>query len=200
MIFWWWGSVVIGAAFPFIALLAPTALWPYAWSGYGAALFVVVPFVQGLLVSFTIQRTGSNKYASAMVGTAISGLLFAAALVTLAYEGMMCLFMALPLWGIVLLLGALLGEAIVKLDKGSVPFVIGIVPITLLPAIRDDIGPPLLQCAKPAHRSTLLLNRIEFGRFCLIWTDSASPRHGTSAWASLAQLERGHMEITEFVG
>lgn len=100
---------IIGAAF---VVLETRVTVDYGWG-----MFVALPFAQGLLaVWFTGARNAKApsigmSIAVAMLSLAISGVLLAAFLV----EGLVCLAMAAPLAIVLVLIGALVGRAVLTI-------------------------------------------------------------------------------------
>lgn len=81
---------------------------------YGWGLFVGLPFAQGLLSVLLYSRHEGRGLGSCLLVSFLSVLFTALALLALAIEGVICIFMAAPLAVILAALGATLGYVIQK--------------------------------------------------------------------------------------
>jgi uncharacterized membrane protein YhaH (DUF805 family) len=105
-------SALLGVAASAAVGLGMMAISVYGLGLYGAALFFLTPFVMGAVSAFLFNRPAPRGVGQtilvALASTAIAG----AAMMLFALEGLVCLLMALPIAGVVALLGALIGRAI----------------------------------------------------------------------------------------
>jgi uncharacterized membrane protein YhaH (DUF805 family) len=92
------GGIAVGALYASVLTQASV----YLFHSYGAAIFFGTPFVTGVASSYLLNMRASRSYATS-IGVSSAALLFGGlALLLLAFEGVICLFMAAP---IVLALG-----------------------------------------------------------------------------------------------
>ena len=93
----------------------------YALRAYGAALFVGAPFVSGFTSAFVLARWNANVRAGEVVGVALLALFVGStAFLVLAWEGLFCIAMAVPIGGVLAILGALVGRSVATSDRKSV--------------------------------------------------------------------------------
>lgn len=114
------------------ALIASLGTSLFVWLGigvlahYGAALFLGIPFLQGLLVGVLAQRRdfwgASNLFfLSACFSTVL--------LLGFGFEGLLCIFMAAPLWIGMGLMGVALGRTLLHADYRHVAPALFVVPV-----------------------------------------------------------------------
>lgn len=92
---------------------------------YGTALFVAAPFVQG----FTAGVLAGPDHARAVRAWSISVFVLMTGLVVFAYEGLVCIAMAAPIWVTCGLFGMMLGRALRGVMRPSVVATILLLPI-----------------------------------------------------------------------
>jgi uncharacterized membrane protein YhaH (DUF805 family) len=85
----------------------------FALGVYGGALFVGAPFVSGFATAFVLARWNPGVRASEAIGVALLALLVgSSAFLVLAWEGLFCIAMAIPIGGVLATLGALIGRSV----------------------------------------------------------------------------------------
>ena len=94
--------------------LSLTLLSVFVLEEYGSALFVGTPFVLGALSAVVVHRDGYRGTKTTYVNAAMTFVIANGALLIFALEGVICIVMAAPLTGILMMLGAALGDAIVR--------------------------------------------------------------------------------------
>ena len=78
-------------------------------SAYGAALFFATPFAIGVITALRARKLGACSLRQVFAISSLSIIVIGAALLLFAFEGVICLVMALPLAGVVALFGAFFG-------------------------------------------------------------------------------------------
>ncbi len=92
--------------------LSMLAFSVYALDIYGFALFFVTPFVMGAMSAYIYNRPTIQPLGATMGVALVSVILTGSAILLFALEGLVCLLMAFPIAGVVVLLGAVAGRAI----------------------------------------------------------------------------------------
>jgi uncharacterized membrane protein YhaH (DUF805 family) len=89
----------------------------YLLNSYGGSLFLGTPLMMGAATAYFFNRTSSHGFGlSALLG-ALSVLFGCVAMLLFAFEGVLCLLMALPMAVPVAALGGLLGKAIADASR-----------------------------------------------------------------------------------
>lgn len=155
-------SALFGIAVGFAYSLASVVLCIYFFKSYGAALFFGTPLITGAVTGYSYNRWYVQSTRATLGLASIAALSFAAGLLLLGLEGVVCLVMATPIMLPLGILGALVGRAIAidqhtiskKKDQGLLgcllvlPFIAGLEPhVTLLPEYEvltsiDIAAPP----------------------------------------------------------
>lgn len=153
---WMWlprsvlGSALLAVGASVLLALGATALGTKVLRDYGWGLFAGVPFAMGFLAAIihgARQRRTINQ--SLMVAFA-AVMLAGAALLSLAFEGLICLIMAAPLAFALAAIGALMGHAVQATRWRRTPPQLYCVPLLAVPlmlgteTLRPD-PPPLLK-------------------------------------------------------
>ena len=122
----YWIAITIALTITWLA----TYLVVIQWKDYGVATFILTPFILGILPVLLRGRSGafSRKGAFVMGLTAIS--LYSIGLVLFAWEGLICIVMALPLAIPICLLAAWIGYLLVGYRRPQ-----GILPVLIAAAI-----------------------------------------------------------------
>ena len=100
----------IGVGFGF--MFAMSMLCVYFFGSYGTSLFFGTPLVAGATTAFSYNRWVPHSVGETLGLAALSSLCFAAALLLIGLEGLICIAMAAPIILPLSLLGALIGRAI----------------------------------------------------------------------------------------
>ena len=114
-----YGSAIFGAlggaAFGLLAVLVSVV----GLRNYGGPLFLGTPFVQGVVCgwAFNRERVRSTRETVAVVWTSL--FLVAGVVFLFAMEGIVCLLMALPIAGVLGIMGAIVGRNIAMRGRGS---------------------------------------------------------------------------------
>jgi len=91
----------------------------FAFGSYGLTLFLATPFIQGMVVGYAFNR-GQLRSTSETTGVVWLSLLLVGGVVLLfALEGALCVAMALPLAGVLALLGGAVGRAMAQARSGT---------------------------------------------------------------------------------
>lgn len=107
-----WGSALMAIAVNLVSGLIFTRLSVHTLQQYGWGLFVGLPFCLGLTSSL-IYSYHKPRSLSACITVALLSLGFVfLGLLVFAFEGVVCLFMAAPIAGVIAVFGALLGYGI----------------------------------------------------------------------------------------
>ena len=107
-----WGSAAIAALFSVPVCAAATYLATSVLQNYGWGLFVALPFCLGLLSALIYGYQAPRSLKGCLGVSCASTLLLGGALFLLAFEGVICLLMALPIALPLASLGGALGYAI----------------------------------------------------------------------------------------
>ena len=141
-------AILVSLTIGFCYLFAMFFLSIYLFESYGAVLFYGTPIIAGAASGYSYNRWCPRSIASTAGLSVFTGAFFAAGLLLLGLEGMVCLAMAAPIMLPLGLLGALVGRAVAierqkhhhKKDQGLLgcllvlPLIAGIEPhVTLLP-------------------------------------------------------------------
>ena len=130
-----------------LALAGTTLFHDYGWG-----LFVGLPFAMGLaavlIYAWRRPRSLASSLGVALLPIVFIGICFFAS----AVEGLVCLLMALPIGGVLALLGGLVGSAIARarlagLPPGTVVLLFVSIPFLMGMERQADVKPPLLSIA-----------------------------------------------------
>lgn len=105
-------SALIGLLGATVVALLAVLVSIVAFGTYGVTLFVATPFIQGMVVGWAFNRRETRTAAETVGVVWLSLFLVAGAILLFALEGMLCVMMALPLAGVVALLGGMIGRSI----------------------------------------------------------------------------------------
>ena len=123
-------GVVVGVALQLIGYLIARD----DRSDFGLVMFIVVPFVSGFAVAAVTSAVVAGR--GRIIACCLAGCIITfTILLFTGWEGIICCFMAAPLVGIGLLLGALLGCQVRRrfIEKASNPRTLGIISVLLCP-------------------------------------------------------------------
>lgn len=115
-----WGSAAVAVAFTAILGVLLTLFSVKLLATYGWTLFLAVPFCLGLFSSFLYGYHQPRSLGSCLLVASLSVFLLGLALFAVAFEGLICLAMAVPLAIPLVLLGALFGYWIQRRPAGPV--------------------------------------------------------------------------------
>jgi uncharacterized membrane protein YhaH (DUF805 family) len=115
-------AVFAGTISGVIVLVFAMAFSVFAIGAYGGALFIGSPFVSGFVAAYVLARGRPTASLGESFGAAILSLVIAStAFLLVAWEGLFCLVMAVPLGGMLAILGAVLGRALGQQRVGPSP-------------------------------------------------------------------------------
>lgn len=106
------GSAAMGVALSSILALACVQFGVGVLQNYGLGLFVGLPFVMGFLTVLIYGYHRPRKFGECIIVASCAPLMASAALLTFAFEGLICLLMAAPLACALALIGGVFGYAI----------------------------------------------------------------------------------------
>lgn len=138
-------SALLGILVSVAISISMILLCVYVLADYGAALFLGTPILVGAVSSFIYNRPYPRDLGSSLVVAELAISLSGAAILLFAFEGIICLFMLLPIAGIMGLLGGLIGYAVASLTPHRLALLL--LPILIL---------PLAAGAERVHRPTPL--------------------------------------------
>jgi uncharacterized membrane protein YhaH (DUF805 family) len=106
------GSALLAVALSALSSLVFTRFSVQTLNQYGWGLFVGLPFCLGLTSSLVYSYHQYRKWAECVVVALISIGIAGLVLLVVAFEGIICLFMATPILGVLAMTGATLGYAL----------------------------------------------------------------------------------------
>jgi hypothetical protein len=144
------GSAALSVGLSTLLALGAAALGAQVLQQYGWGLFVGVPFCMGFLAAVLHGAQQRRTVGQSILVGVLSIALTAAALMALAFEGVICLIMAAPLAGVLALLGALVGHVVQASRWRNTPPQLYCVPLLAVPLMLgtdkfEGEQPPLLQ-------------------------------------------------------
>lgn len=159
-----WMSVAIGVI---IAILL--SLWSiYGMKSYGMVLFLFIPFLMGAIPVIIY----GSKYSITITYALLLGIrtlvIYLVGLIIFAFEGLICITMAIPILLLLVITGSLIGYVIVKKapDRSSMTIVLLIFAFPTLSFLGKDHQPSLTsvvtQIEIEADLPTVWKNVIEF--------------------------------------
>lgn len=106
-------ALLMGSLAGVVVLVLAMALSVFAFQEYGAALFIGAPFISGFTTAFVLTRWNAHAPLGQSIGAALLALLVGStAFLVMAWEGLICIAMAVPIGGVLAMLGALVGHAV----------------------------------------------------------------------------------------
>ncbi len=162
----YWISIGISVGLAWLA----TYLVVVHWKDYGSATFIVTPFVLGILPVILHGRTFSISQKDAFVMGLTSMGLYSLGLFLFAWEGLICLAMALPLAIPICLIASWIGCLLIGLRRpeGMLPVLIASLVIPGTAFVERDNEPVRSQVTTSvvinADRSTVWDHVIQFQR------------------------------------
>lgn len=105
-------AAFVGIAVGFAYMFCLVLFGVYVLKSYGAAMFFGTPLVAGAATAYTYNRWCPQLLGSTIALSLTSGVFFAAGLLLMGLEGIVCIAMAAPIILPVGILGALIGRAI----------------------------------------------------------------------------------------
>ena len=105
-------AALIGLATSLVAGATLVLLNIRLFHAYGASLFVLTPFVMGVLTAYLFNHEVRRSAAETLQVTMLALLLGAGGLVLFAVEGLVCVVMAFPIAATIALIGAMIGRQI----------------------------------------------------------------------------------------
>jgi hypothetical protein len=130
------GSAAIAVVIPVALGLAATLLSTTVLVMYSTGLFVGMPFCVGLVAALLYGYHEPRTLRESIVAALVANLLLAVALLAFAVEGVICLAMAVPIGGVLAILGGVLGHASqsVRWSRRAIPAAV-IVVAAILPLL-----------------------------------------------------------------
>lgn len=106
-------ALLMGSLAGVAVLVLGASLSVFALGAYGGALFIGAPFVSGFTTAYVLTRWNARAGLGETVGAALLALLVGStAFLVLAWEGLLCIAMAIPLGSVLAVLGALIGRTV----------------------------------------------------------------------------------------
>jgi uncharacterized membrane protein YhaH (DUF805 family) len=140
-----WGSATLAILVTAVLALIFAMFSTSVLGNYGAALFLGIPFLQGLS-SAVIYGYHESRSVSQSLGVAASSVAFLALLIfVLALEGALCLLMAAPLGVGIGVIGGLVGHMIQRREDKNVTALVVFMSVPLLSDVEHamDLEPPI---------------------------------------------------------
>ncbi len=123
---------------------------------YGYSLFYGAPFGTGALTAFLFNRRYAGSLGETLQVAMVMLLSIAGALLLFAFEGLLCILMAVPIGFAVGLLGAIAGRAMARLGQRAVPPAIS--AMLLLPVFAALEPPDMAGRALHEVRSSVVID------------------------------------------
>jgi len=105
-------SALLGFGAALFVGLAMVGISVFALGAYGTALFFITPFVMGSTSAFLYNKPYPRPLSKTLGVALLSVIAAGSALLIFALEGLVCLIMALPIAGVLSLIGAVVGRTI----------------------------------------------------------------------------------------
>ncbi len=112
------------------------------FGAYGWGLFVMTPFLTGLITGFIVNRGLERSKGETFAAVAAAGMLGTLALLMLALEGFMCIVLIAPLGGALATIGGFMGRAAARQVNPRQPFY-SVAVLPLLFALDAALPPEL---------------------------------------------------------
>lgn len=123
-------SALLGIVVSVVISISMLLISVYTFSDYGVALFLGTPILIGTVSAFLYNRPHPRDLATSLLVAEVAIFLSGAAVLLLAFEGIICLVMLLPVASAMGLLGGLIGYAVATVTPSRVTALV--VPIALL--------------------------------------------------------------------
>src|SRR5262252_5455384 len=140
-------AALAGVGTASLIAIPTVATFASGFAAYGTLLFFVTPLCMGAVsaavYNWRFRRGVGKTIAVALAGGAVSG----AALLLFALEGAVCLAMAAPIGAIALVIGAVIGRAIVDKEPGAPwrPDILALLPVLPIGLLEPYQQPPLYE-------------------------------------------------------
>lgn len=105
-------SAIVGAAGALVIGVAGIFVSVFALKTYGMSLFIVTPFLQGVVVGWAFNRNAIKPDGQTAGVVVLSVMLVGGVIALFALEGLICIAMAFPLALIVAILGGIVGRQV----------------------------------------------------------------------------------------
>lgn len=103
-----------------VLLATPLTAWGiYGIGEYGVALFILTPFLIGIISTILFGNGRTLSKTEAVKISFLTLLIFTLGLIVFAMEGLICIAMAAPIGALLTLIGSLIGRIIVNKNPGS---------------------------------------------------------------------------------
>lgn len=135
-------SALLGMMLSLVIASAGIGISVYVLSSYGLAVFVFVPFILGVVATYVFNLGRSSTARESIWVALLALLLLGGTLILFAFEGLICVAMAVPLAVPIVLLGGVLGR---EIALRSSPRLFGLFSCLLfLPVVWvvDVVSPP----------------------------------------------------------
>jgi hypothetical protein len=139
-------GIVGGVCFALVVIVAAVLLK----GQYGYTLFFGAPFATGALTAFLFNRRYPGTIRETLQVTIVMLLSIAGVLLLFAFEGVVCIAMAVPIGLVVGLLGAVTGRAIARWGQSIVP-----------PAISAMLLLPIFAALEPPNMTGRTLHEVQ---------------------------------------
>ena len=139
------GAAAFGVAVTGVLGLGAAAVSVKVFTAYGFGLFVLVPFCVGLVAVLLYGYRRPRSCGSCILVALLAAGLLGAALLAVAFEGLICLLMAAPIGGALAILGGLVGYVIQQRPwcrPGTAPAIGLTVLVVPLLIGTEQVGPP----------------------------------------------------------
>ncbi len=142
--------IIIGLFAGAAIIIIAVAISALTLGAYGWGLFVMTPFLSGMVTAYLTNRGRDLSAAKSLNVVIMSGLLGCFGLLMLALEGLMCIILAAPLAALMAVIGGSLGRgyAIEKNKFGNPLYSIAALPLLFM---LESVIPPELPISSEHH-------------------------------------------------
>lgn len=135
-------QVALGIGVGMALIVLAVAVSAATLGAYGWGLFVMTPFLTGLMTGFIVNRSRERSRSETLAAVAAAGLLGTLALLMLALEGFWCIVLIAPLASMLAAIGGFLGRAAARQVNPRQPFYsVAVLPLLF---VVDAAMPPEL--------------------------------------------------------
>src|SRR5262245_46122155 len=137
-----WGAALLGVLAGIGLTLAAVAMGTLAFGTYGYGLFLLTPFVIGVITAYVANYRADIGTGRTALSVAIAVLLGGLGLVAVALEGLICIIMAAPLGMGMALIGGVLGRAMALRAKRPARQTLSCIALLPLMFAVEHVLPP----------------------------------------------------------
>ncbi|WP_447757601.1 SRPBCC family protein [Sphingopyxis fribergensis] len=135
-------QIALGIGVGMALIVLAVAVSAATLGAYGWGLFVMTPFLTGLITGFIVNRGRVRRRSETLAAVAAAGLLGTLALLMLALEGFWCIVLIAPLAMLLAAIGGVLGRAAARQVNPRQPFYsVAVLPLLF---VVDAAMPPEL--------------------------------------------------------